>query len=197
MNMLKITRLEPCRAASFHVSNSFKPEQEAAAMFQAWAKAHGLIDKYRFLSVLEFNNPWGPDDKPRGYEIWCFLTGLDDVNLSDVIVKDFPGGLYAVTTVAGLDKIIDGIEFLHKQLKGHPRYEPDYPKGYRHGLDPVPEFEMVYTPEARRAEDFILDYFIPHFRDNLFPTNLQALFFISIYAGLNAVKTPRRCTPSG
>jgi hypothetical protein len=33
----------------------------------------------------------------------------------------------------------------------------------------------------------------PDFRDELFPTNLRALFFIiSIYAGLNAMKTPWR-----
>ncbi|MGA3293392.1 MAG: hypothetical protein ABSE45_05325 [Candidatus Acidiferrales bacterium] len=32
----------------------------------------------------------------------------------------------------------------------------------------------------------------PYFRDELCSTNLWALFFISIYAGSNAVKTPRR-----
>ncbi len=37
---------------------------------------------------------------------------------------------------------------------------------------------------------------VPDFRDELFPTNLRSLFFLSIHAGLNAVKTPRRCTPS-
>jgi DNA-binding transcriptional LysR family regulator len=37
----------------------------------------------------------------------------------------------------------------------------------------------------------------PHFRDELCPANLRALFFISIHAGLNAVQTPRRYTPSG
>jgi hypothetical protein len=48
-----------------------------------------------------------------------------------------------------------------------------------------------------RILPFRVSILIPHFRDNLLPTNLQALFNISIYAGLNAVKTPRRCTPSG
>ena len=41
------------------------------------------------------------------------------------------------------------------------RYELNYPKNYRHGLDPVPEYEMIYTPHARKPEDFVLDYFIP------------------------------------
>jgi len=39
--------------------------------------------------------------------------------------------------------------------------------------------------------------FIQHFRDELFPANLQALFFISIYAVLKVMMTSRRCTPSG
>jgi hypothetical protein len=49
-------------------------------------------------------------------------------------------------------------------------------------------------------ETRILEWLItlnPHFRDDLFPTNLLALFFISIYAGVNAVKTTRGCTPNG
>jgi hypothetical protein len=37
----------------------------------------------------------------------------------------------------------------------------------------------------------------PHFRDEVVPANLRVLSFISIYAGLNAVKTPRRYTPVG
>jgi len=37
----------------------------------------------------------------------------------------------------------------------------DYPEDYRHGVDPSPKPEMVYTPKAREASEFVLDYFIP------------------------------------
>ncbi|MDY6834623.1 MAG: effector binding domain-containing protein [Chloroflexota bacterium] len=161
MNMLKITRLEPCKVVSFHVKGSLTPEEEVFALFRNWAQTRGLLEKHRFLPVLGFNNPWGPEGKPRGYEIWCFLEDLSDLNLYEVTVKDFPGGLFGVSTVPGLDVIPEFVQQLRQAIDSHPRYETDYPAGYRHGIDPVPEYELIYTPNARRMEDFVLDYFIP------------------------------------
>jgi DNA gyrase inhibitor GyrI len=161
MNVLKITRLEPGRVASFHVKDSLTPENEVFALFRAWAEANGLLEKHRFLPVLGFNHPWGPEGEPRGYEIVCFLEGLGEVDLSGVAVKQFEGGLFAVTTIPGIDVIRQYAQELRSAIEAHPHYAADYPDGYRHRIDPVPEYEMVYTPNAQRMEDFVLDYFIP------------------------------------
>lgn len=161
MNILKITRLEPCKVASFHVKDSLSPEDEVFTLFNAWAEENGLLEKHRFLPVLGFNNPWGPEGKSRGYEILCFLEGLGDVDLSGVTVRDFPGGLFAVTTIPGIDVIPQYAQQLRQSIANHPRYAPDYPANYRCETDPSPEYEMVYTPRAQNFEDFVLDYFIP------------------------------------
>ena len=87
MNILKIVRLESCKVASFHVKDSLAPEDEVFTRFRTWAEANGLLEKHRFLPVLGFNHPWGPEGKPRGYEIWCFLDGLGQVDLSSVTVR--------------------------------------------------------------------------------------------------------------
>ena len=161
MNVLKITRLEPGKVASFHVKDSLTPEDEVFALYRAWAEANGLLEKHRFLPVLGFNHPWGAEGEPRGYEIWCFLEGLGEVDLSGVTVKQFKGGLFGVTTIPGIDVIPQYARELRRAIDDHPRYAADYPAGYQHGIDPSPEYEMGYTPSAQRMEDFVLDYFVP------------------------------------
>ena len=161
MNILKITRLEPGKVASFHVKDSLTPENEVFTLFRTWSEANGLLERYRFLPVLGFNHPWGPEGEPRGYEIWCFLDRLGDVDLSGASVKDFEGGLFGVTTIPGIDVIPHYAQQLRQAIDAHPRYATDYPPDYQHGVDPVSEFEMIYTPDAQRAEDFVLDYFVP------------------------------------
>ena len=161
MNVLKITRLEPCEVASFHVRDSLEPEHEVFDRFQQWAEARGLLPRLRFLPVLGFNYPWGREGELRGYEILCFVDRLGDVDLSDVTVKDFPGGLFAVTTIPGIDVIREYAPQLREAIRSHPRYEVDYPKGYRHGVDPSPEYEMVYTIGPQKGAFHVMDYFIP------------------------------------
>jgi hypothetical protein len=161
MNLLKIVRLEPAKVASFHVKDSLAPEDEVFAIFRAWQEKNSLIEQHRFLPVLGFNHPWGPEGELRGYEIWCFLEGLGEVDLTGVTVKDFPGGLFGATTIPGIDRIGDYAKELRQAIEDHPRYAWNYPAGYRHRVDPSPEYEMVYTPNAERMEDFVLDYFIP------------------------------------
>lgn len=161
MSFLKITRLEPCRVVSFHVRDFLKPEDEVFSHFRQWIEANGLAPAGRLPPVLGFNNPWGPAGEPRGYEILFPLPDSEDVVLSGVVVKDFPGGLYAVATVPGLDVIPEYAAQLRATIDSHPRYVTAYPADYRHGVDPSPELEMVYTPMAQKAANFVLDYFIP------------------------------------
>ena len=93
--------------------------------------------------------------------IWCSLHWIGETDLSGVAVKDFPGGLFGVTTIPGIDVIPKYAARLRHAIDSHPKYATAYPEDYRHGVDPSPELEMVYTPNAQRAEDFVLDYFIP------------------------------------
>ena len=59
-------------------------------------------------------------------------------------------------------------------------------------------FDRVVSAMPRRIIPYRVPLALnPHFRNELFSTNLRVLSFISIYAGLNAVKTPRRYTPLG
>ena len=171
MHILKITRLEPGKVVSFHVRDSRAPEEEVFARFHTWAAANGLLERHRFIPLLGCNHPWGPVGEPRGYEVWCYLDGLGDVEVSGHQFTEgtawvqgllyFSGGLYAVTTIPGIDVIPEYAQRLRHAVEAHPRYTANYPEGYRHGIDPVPELEMVYTPRATQPEDFVLDYFVP------------------------------------
>ena len=161
MLIFKTTQLEECRVASFHVSNSLAPEDEVFALFGAWAEKNSLFETYRFIPTLGFNHPFGEIGQKRGYELWVFIDRIHEADLSGLTIKTFRGGLFAVTTIPGLDLIPEYSRRLREAVDAHPLYETDYPADYRHGIDPCPEYEMVYTPNATREQDFILDYFIP------------------------------------
>lgn len=60
----------------------------------------------------------------------------------------------------------------------------------------VPVFTIVLLKD-RIIPTIIARTVSPHCRDELLSTNLWVLSFISIYAGLSAVKTPRTYTPRG
>ncbi|QVK16779.1 AraC family transcriptional regulator [Mycoplasmatota bacterium] len=79
-----------------------EPETNAWNVMSEWLQRSGLSiekDKLRFFG---FNNPSpGPNDTEYGYEVWTIIS--DDVVINDdkIKVKEFPGGLYAVTSVKG------------------------------------------------------------------------------------------------
>ena len=160
MSFIRVTYIEPCKVASFHVKDSLTPEDGAYALYTEWAEKKGLLPERRFIPLIGFNHPWGPEGEKRGYELYCVLDNLGHVDLSDTSVKEFSGGLFAVTTIAGLDRIMRGIELIHRWLGGHPRYEANYPQDYRYGVDPSPEYEVVYNAFSQKPEEFILDYYI-------------------------------------
>ena len=123
MSFIRVSYLEPCRVASFHVTSSLTPEEEAHSLFLGWAERKGLLPEHRFIPLIGFNNPWGPVGEKRGYELWCVLDNLGDIDLHDTIVKEFSGGLYVVITIPGLDRIMQGRELANKWLKDHPKYK--------------------------------------------------------------------------
>jgi DNA gyrase inhibitor GyrI len=94
---VRIERLKPMRVAWVQtVSRS--PEQDAWQVLSVWAKAAGLLDDPAAHPVFGFNNP-APASGVReyGYEFWIAVD--PDAQPPDGIgLKEFPGGLYAVTS---------------------------------------------------------------------------------------------------
>lgn len=96
-----IERLEPMRVASVRVISQ-TPERDAWEKMQIWAQSEGLFEDIESHPVFGFNNPPPkPDSKEYGYEFWIRVP--PEIKTSGPIeIKDFPGGLYAVTTCQGL-----------------------------------------------------------------------------------------------
>lgn len=100
---VRIVQLEPLRVAS---ALGFGPSPEAIAWEKilGWARQNGLLPEgdatqpetsgVRFFG---FNNPSPSPGSPNyGYEQWM-TVGPDVVGSGEIPIKEFPGGLYAVT----------------------------------------------------------------------------------------------------
>jgi len=93
----EIVRLDPMRVASFHALSE-SPEEDAAKMLVEWAQPRELLEDPEEHPVYGFNNPDPkPGDTVRGYEFWIRVgPGFE---ADDAVVKDYPGGLFAVSRV--------------------------------------------------------------------------------------------------
>jgi DNA gyrase inhibitor GyrI len=93
---VRIVKLEPLRVASAH-AYSGSPEEDAMKKLIAWAKPKGLLDDPQQHRVFGFNNPDPSPGSPNyGYEFWI-VVGPDVEPEGEIAIKEFPGGLYAVT----------------------------------------------------------------------------------------------------
>jgi DNA gyrase inhibitor GyrI len=106
---VRIVKLEPLRVASFHGFGP-SPEALAAAKLAAWAGPRGLLTDLTRPRIFGFNNPNPSAGSPNyGYEFWLvvgpeFVASEDEAE-SDMRIRDFPGGLYAVTRCQGVENI--------------------------------------------------------------------------------------------
>ena len=93
---VRIVLLEPMRVVSFRAVSE-TPENDAWEKTRAWAEPMGLLDDLESHPVFGFNNPDpSPDRKEYGYEFWIRVDpGFEPEG--GVEVKEFEGGLYAVT----------------------------------------------------------------------------------------------------
>ncbi len=114
---VRIVKLPPMRVASARATGP-QPEYPAYEKLLAWAKPHDLITGARFFG---FNNPSpAVEGQDYGYEVW--LTIGDDVQPEgEITVRQFEGGLYAVTRVTGASKIGAGWHHLNDWLKTNGR----------------------------------------------------------------------------
>jgi DNA gyrase inhibitor GyrI len=98
MNGIKveIVKLEPLRVASFYGFGP-NPEEIAWGKLEEWAKPLGYLDDRDNHPIYGFNNPNPSDGSPNyGYEFWIEI-GTEGKPSGDMQIKDFQGGLYAVT----------------------------------------------------------------------------------------------------
>ena len=93
---VRIVRLELLHVASFHAFGG-GPETMAWEKLVAWAKPKGLLDRPDQHRIFGFNNPDPAPGSPNyGYEFWI-AVGPEVQPEGEARIKDFAGGLYAVT----------------------------------------------------------------------------------------------------
>ncbi len=104
---VRIVRLEPMRVATL-MRLCDEPERRATAALTEWATARGIP-----LHAASGPRHFGFDNPPaaigttdHGYEVWV-VVGPEIASDDTVKVKDFSGGLYAVTRVQGTKNIRD------------------------------------------------------------------------------------------
>jgi DNA gyrase inhibitor GyrI len=100
---VRIVRLESSRVVAAYAFGS-SPEMHAWEGLLSWAKAKGLLNAPNALTVprfFGFKNPVPDPGSPNyGYEQWMTVAPdltADVTANSEVQVKEFSGGLYAVT----------------------------------------------------------------------------------------------------
>jgi DNA gyrase inhibitor GyrI len=93
---VKVVRLEPMRVASV-LGFGTEPEIEAWSKLIEWAQPRGYLDHPDQHRVFGFNHPEPTPGSPNyGYELWLTVASEFE-SQGKVEIKDFPGGLYAVT----------------------------------------------------------------------------------------------------
>jgi DNA gyrase inhibitor GyrI len=93
---VRIVNLAPMRVASVRAFGE-SPESVAWERLRSWAEPEGLLDDTDQHPVFGFNNPNpSPGSSQYGFEFWISLES-DQTPAKHIDVKEFPGGLYAVT----------------------------------------------------------------------------------------------------
>ncbi len=145
---VRIVKLEPMRVASAYGFGE-QPELQAWDTLLSWAKSKGYEDlsKHRFFG---FNNPNPSPGSPNyGYEQWM-TVGPEEEPTEGIEIKEFSGGLYAVTRCEGLQHITE----IWMQLAVW-REDSPYQEAHHQWL------EECFTPEAERLEDYVFDLYAP------------------------------------
>jgi DNA gyrase inhibitor GyrI len=145
---VRIVTLDPMRVASAYGFGE-QPEIKAWTKLLDWAESQRIEDlsKHRFFG---FNNPNPSPGSPNyGYEQWMTI-GAEVQPAEGIEIKDFPGGLYAVTRCEGLQHITD----IWKQLVVW-REDSKYKEAHHQWL------EECFTPKAERWEDYVFDLYAP------------------------------------
>lgn len=155
---VKIVELEPMRVASVQAVSE-TPEHDAWEKMRAWAEPKGLLEDIGEHPVFGFNNPDpSPGQKEYGYEFWI-QVGPDIEPEGEIKIKDFEGGLYAVTT-CNLKEELES-EFFKKEgyLESWKKIL-DWVKSSKYEFGSHQCLEKAHDPTAS-DEELILDIYCP------------------------------------
>jgi DNA gyrase inhibitor GyrI len=144
---VRIVNLEPMRVASAYGFGE-QPEYIAWQKLLNWARSQGFnLQEQRFFG---FNNPNPSPGSPNyGYEQWM-TVGPEAEAAEGIEIKEFSGGLYAVTRCEGLQHITE----IWMQLAVW-REDSPYQEAHHQWL------EECFTPEAEQLEDYVFDLYAP------------------------------------
>jgi DNA gyrase inhibitor GyrI len=144
---VRIVQLEPMRVATAHGFGT-GPEEEATQKIAAFMEAKGLT--FEDVRWFGFNNPDPTPGSPNyGYDVWI-TVGPDVQGEGEVTVKEFEGGLYAVTRF----KDLNNIGQVWRQLV-HWREDSPYRKGHHQWL------ENLLTQPGTPYQEFEFDLYLP------------------------------------
>lgn len=150
---VRIITLEPMRVASVRAIGK-TPENDAWAKMQSWAEERGLLDNIEKHPVFGFNNPDpSPDKEEYGYEFWIKI-GPEIQSEGEIEVKEFKGGMYAVTTTRLIVDPETNIIPAWKKLAEWVKKADKYDYGVHICL------EKAINPRAS-PEDLVLDLYCP------------------------------------
>ncbi|UCH32351.1 MAG: effector binding domain-containing protein [Candidatus Bathyarchaeota archaeon] len=155
---VRIVRLESMHVASVR-SISKTPEHDAWAKMHAWAEPKGLLENLDKHPVFGFNNPSpSPGRNEYGYEFWIRVDPETQPE-GDVKIKEFKGGLYAVTT-CNLKEELES-EFFEKEgyLESWKNLV-DWVKKSKYSYGEHQGLEKAHDPTASE-EELILDLYCP------------------------------------
>lgn len=150
---VKIVKLEPMRVASAYAYGA-SPENDAQKKLIAWAKPRGLLNTTGQHRIFGFNNPDPSPGSPNyGYEFWITI-GADVEPAGDIGIKEFNGGLYAITRCRIRNGAFDIIGVTWKKLavwrEGNSNYRCATHQWLEEHIGP---FEV--------SKDFTLDLYLP------------------------------------
>ncbi|HEX2907009.1 MAG TPA: GyrI-like domain-containing protein [Phototrophicaceae bacterium] len=147
---VKIVRLEPLRVATT-LGFGEGPEGLAWDKLMQWAEPRGLMTTTPPPRLFGFNNPDPmPGNPVYGYEVW--MTVGPEIISDDVVqVKDFSGGLYAVTRCTGTENIFPTWQKLVAWVENSPH------QSARHQWL---EEHLKVGSEIPESE-FVLDLYLP------------------------------------
>jgi effector-binding domain-containing protein len=147
---IKIVRMEPMRVACAHGFGE-SPEHEAWGKILAFAKSRGIDpQEVRFFG---FNNPSPSPGSPNyGYDQWM-TVGPDVEGEGDIVIKEIPSRLYAVTRCEGLQNIGEDWKRLVLWFEDSPYKKPAH---WHQCLE-----EQLTTPRNVPIEEYVFNLYLP------------------------------------
>jgi DNA gyrase inhibitor GyrI len=144
---VRVATLPPMQVAYFKAF-SLHPEMEASGTLWEWAEQIGLVADTGAVKRFGFNNPppWDTSGPDYGYESWITMPE-DTQPTGEIQVKQFPGSLCAVTTIARLADIGTAWEYLYQWVQRSQDYEHAHIDGLEEVLSPVgtPEEQLSFN----------------------------------------------------